>query len=203
MDINPGNIIYWHFTTRSGSPPVPITFAGSPAIQIYKDDNTTQSTSGITLTVDHDSVTGHNVLKIDTSADGTFYATGHQFFAVVSAGTVGGTSVVGEVIFDFSIQTESFLRPTTAGRTLTVSAGGVADSTIVATGLDAISVADPGSPSSMTTLAKMLVAIWRSIFKKKTLTATQGKFYDDAGTGVNATSSVSDDGTTQTWGSMT
>jgi hypothetical protein len=202
MDINPGEIIYFHFTTRSGSPPVPITFAGSPAIQIYKDDNTTQSTSGVTLTVDHDAVTGHHVLKIDTSADSSFYAAGKQFFAVVSAGTVGGTSVVGEVIFDFSIQKESALRPTTASRTLNVSASGVVDSTLVATGLDAISVADPGAPSSMTTLAKMLVAIWRSIFCKKTLTSTQGKFYDDAGTGVNATSAVSDDGTTQTWGKM-
>lgn len=202
MDINPADIIYQHFTTRSGSPPVPITFAGSPAVQIYKDDSTTQSTAGVTLTVDHDSVTGHHVLKIDTSADGSFYAAGHEFFAVVSAGTVGGTSVVGEVIFDFSIQAEATLKPTTAGRKLNVSASGVADSTLVATGLDAISVADPGAPSSMTTLAKMLVAIWRSIFCKKDLTSTQGRFYADDNTSVNATSAVSDNGVTQVWGKM-
>ncbi len=67
-------------------------------------------------------------------------------------------------------------------------------------GLDQISVADPGAPSAMTSLPKMMVAIWRSIFKKSTLTTTQLKNFADDGSTVNATATVSDDGTTQTKG---
>ena len=68
--------------------------------------------------------------------------------------------------------------------------------------LDTISVTDPGVQSGHTTLSKMLVAIWRSIFRKKTLIATAAKFYADDGTTVNNKNTVSDDGTTQTWGAM-
>lgn len=113
------------FTTRSFSTGVPGTLA-SGAISIYKDNSVTQSTSGVTLSADFDSVTGLNNVRIDLSSDGTFYSAGSNFDAVITTGTVGGVSVVGEVIFSFSITNRSGLRPTTAGRTLDVSAGGEA-----------------------------------------------------------------------------
>ena len=72
--------------------------------------------------------------------------------------------------------------------------------TLTATGLDSIAVTDPGAPASHTTLPKMLVALWRTVFSKVTETSTELKWYDDAGTGVNATSTLSDDGTTKTKG---
>jgi hypothetical protein len=79
------------------------TLAGSPVISVYKDNGTTESTAGVTLTADFDSRTGLNNLRIDTSADGTFYSAGANFTAVVTTGTVGGTTVVGQTVASFSI----------------------------------------------------------------------------------------------------
>jgi hypothetical protein len=84
--------------------------------------------------------------------------------------------------------------------------GTVADKTgysLAAAGLDAISVADPGAPANHTTLAKMIVALWRAVWKKSTMTATQEKRFANDGTTVNATAALSDDLTTQTRGDFT
>lgn len=99
-----GAKLYCKFTTRDAG--VPTTLSGSPAISVYKDDSTTESTAGVTLTVDFDGRTGLNHVTIDTSADTTFYANGHHYELVITAGTVAGNSVVGEVVlpggFDLS-----------------------------------------------------------------------------------------------------
>jgi hypothetical protein len=92
--------VVFNFTTTSFG--TPTTLSGTPAISIYKN-SVTQSTTGITLTVDYDSVTGLNHVVIDTSADGTFYATGNDFSIVITTGTVGGVSVVGYVVGEFTI----------------------------------------------------------------------------------------------------
>ncbi len=93
------------FTTRNTSG-VPTQLAGSPVISVYKSNDVTQRTSAdaeITLTVDFDGVTGLNNVKIDLSAD-AFYVTGEDYAVVITTGTVGGTSVVGETVAHFSIQ---------------------------------------------------------------------------------------------------
>ncbi len=97
-----GSIIYRNFNTHKGDG-TPITLAGSPAASVYKDDGTTEDDSGITLTVDFDAKTGLHNVKIDTSADGTFYATGHDFSVVLTAGTVDSISVVGYEVFRFRL----------------------------------------------------------------------------------------------------
>lgn len=102
-DIAPGAILDCKFTTINGATGLPATLGGTPAVSVYKDNSTTQSTAGVTLTVDFDAVTGLNHLRIDTSADGTFYAAGSNFQAVITTGTVGGNSVVGMVLRDFSV----------------------------------------------------------------------------------------------------
>ena len=99
-------VIYWIFATTENG--VPVTFSGSPVVSVYKD-STTQSTAGVTLTVDYDGVVGQNQIKIDTSADTAFYETGAQFSAVISAGTVAGSSVVGRPVGSFSLVAESVL----------------------------------------------------------------------------------------------
>ncbi len=134
-DIVTSQIIYCHFTTRQFSTGTPIT-AASLAVSIYKDDSTTQSTAGITTTflTGFDNVVGLVSVKIDTSQDGTFYAAGHDFSVVVTAGTADSVSIVGEVVGYFSIQNRSSLRPTTAGRTLVVDAAGLADANTVKLG---------------------------------------------------------------------
>lgn len=120
-----GETLDFKFTTRAFATGVPTTLAGTPVVEVYEDNSLTQITAGETLTVDFDSVTGLNNLRIvATGANG--YEAGKSYAAIISAGTVGGVSVVGEVVAQFSIERSPALRPTTAGRTLDVTATGAA-----------------------------------------------------------------------------
>lgn len=141
-DFNTSSIIRGLFNTRTAAG-VPITLGGTPSLSVYKSNSTTESTAGVTLTVDFDSRTGLHFFAIDTSADGTFYAAGEDYRIVVTAGTVDSVSVVGHVVAVFSLANRSALRPTTAGRTLDVSAGGEA-------GID---LANVGSPTTTLNLS--------------------------------------------------
>lgn len=125
-DYATSTVIYGKFTTYRPSTGAAFTLAGTPALSVYKDNSTTQSTTGVTLTVDFDAVTGLHHFAIDTSADGTFYSAGSNFDIVITTGTVDSVSVVGTVVGSFSIAKTSALRPTTVGRTLDVTAGGCA-----------------------------------------------------------------------------
>ena len=109
------------FTTVAAATGLPTTLAGTPVVSAYAGNSLTELTAGITLTVDFDARTGlHNVRVVATAANG--YATGTNYQLVLTAGTVGGTSVVGYVIGSFSIEARSALRPATADRTLDVTA---------------------------------------------------------------------------------
>ncbi len=66
-----------------------------------------------------------------------------------------------------------------------------------ATGLDNISVTDPGNVVNHTSIAKMLVALWRFCLKKTSVDANYLKMFADDDTTVTNTMEVSDDGTTQ------
>lgn len=125
-DFDTSAVIYGKFTTFKPSTGAPFTLAGTPALSVYKDNSTTQSTAGVTLTADFDSVTGLNHFAIDTSADGTFYSAGSFFDIVITTGTVDSVSAVGTVVGRFTLRKTSALKPTTADRTLDVSAGGEA-----------------------------------------------------------------------------
>jgi hypothetical protein len=125
-DFDTGTVVYFKFTTYNPSTGAPFTLAGTPAISVYKDNSVTQSTTGVTLTVDFDAVTGLHHVAVDTSADGTFYAAGSFFDVVITTGTVNAVSAVGTVVGRFTLRKTSALKPTTAGRTLDVSAGGEA-----------------------------------------------------------------------------
>jgi hypothetical protein len=142
-DFDAGATLYFKFTTFRPSTGAPFTLAGSPAISVYKDASTTQSTSGVTLTADFDSVTGLNHVAIDTSADGAFYAAGSFFDVVVTTGTVDSVSAVGVVVGRFTLRATACLKPTTSGRTIDVSAGGEA-------GID---LANVGSPNATLNLS--------------------------------------------------
>lgn len=90
------------FNTRQADG-TPITLGGTPAVSVYKDGGTTESTAGVTLTVDFDSRTGLHLVAVDTSAD-AFYATGSDYSIVVTTGTVDSVSVVGTEVASFSIE---------------------------------------------------------------------------------------------------
>jgi hypothetical protein len=94
--------LYFDFNTHQADG-TPITLAGSPVVKVYKDDATdSEVTTGVTLSVDHDSITGkHNVKIVLTDA---FYETGADYSVVITTGTVDGTSVAGTVIATFSIE---------------------------------------------------------------------------------------------------
>jgi hypothetical protein len=115
-DFRPGQTVRRFFNSRQASG-APITLAGTPAIGIYKNGSATESTAGVTLTVDFDARTGLHLVAIDTSADGTFYAAGSDFELVVTAGTVDGGSVAGTSLGKFSL----------ANRSIAVDASGRVD----------------------------------------------------------------------------
>jgi len=120
-----GSTIYLFFTTRAFSTGVPTTLSGSPALAVLEENNATPITAGVSVSVDRASVTGLNQATI-VATSGNGFEAGKEYALYISAGTVGGTSVVGEVVGHFLIEKDSALRPTTAGRTLDVTAGGTA-----------------------------------------------------------------------------
>lgn len=124
-DIRLGDTIDTKFVTTAAATGAPTTLAGTPVISAYVGNSVTQITAGITLTVDFDAVTGlHNVRVVATGANG--YATASNYQLVITTGTVGGTSAVGYVVGEFSIEARSALMPTVAARTLDVTATGAA-----------------------------------------------------------------------------
>jgi len=94
--------VYLPFTSRAFATGVPTTLSGTPVVSAYENDSATQITAGITLGVDHDSVTGLNMLAIAATAANGF-ENGKDYNLVITTGTVGGVSVVGEVARSFSL----------------------------------------------------------------------------------------------------
>lgn len=108
-NVAPAQIIDAKFTTVD-STGAPATLSGSPVVKCYKGNSTTtEVTTGVTLSVDFDGVTGLNNLRIDTSADGTFYAAGSDIACIITTGTSGGVSVVGYVPLQFAIRNRETL----------------------------------------------------------------------------------------------
>ena len=103
MDIVLADTRYILFTTRAFATGIPTVLAGTPVVSAYENEGLTQITAGITLGVDHDGVVGLNLLTIvATGANG--FEDNKDYSFVITTGTVGGVSVVGEVVGHFSIQ---------------------------------------------------------------------------------------------------
>ena len=101
-DITLEDTFYQLFTTRAFATGIPGTLGGTPVVSAYENDSLTQITAGITLGVDHDTVTGLNLLTVvATAANG--YENGKDYALVITTGTVDSVSVVGEVVAEFSI----------------------------------------------------------------------------------------------------
>ena len=96
--------VFLPFTTRAFATGVPTVLTGSPAIDIYEDATVTPIVTGETLAVDLNSVVGFNMITVTaTAAQG--FNTGGFYTAIIQAGTIGGVSVVGEVVATFSLET--------------------------------------------------------------------------------------------------
>ena len=110
-----------------GTNGAPTTLAGTPVISAYVGNNIVELTAGITLTVDFDAVTGlHNVRVVASGGNG--YATASNYQLVLTAGTVGGTSVRGYVIAEFSVGARSVVSVTgnVGGSVGSIAAAGIA-----------------------------------------------------------------------------
>jgi len=174
-DFAAGDTIDFMFTTYRPSTGAPFTLGGTPAVSVYKDNSTTQSTAGITLTASFDSVTGLNHVRITTSSDGTFYADGSTFECVITTGTVDGVSVVGSCIGRFTLRDQACLYPTTAGRKLDVSTTGEA-------GID---LANVGSPTTTLNLSGTTISTSQQI------TSVSGSVGSIGTSGISSTSFAS------------
>lgn len=106
MDYTVGDTLYFMFTTRRFTTGAPHQLAGTPVVSAYEDDSTTQITAGITLGVDHDGVTGLNLLTV-VATGGNGFEAGKQYNLVITTGTVDSVSVVGEVVATFSLGAEA------------------------------------------------------------------------------------------------
>ncbi len=104
-----GATLDFKFTTRQFSDGVPTQLAGTPEIVIYEDNDAAEITAAETLSVDFDARVGLNNLRVvATAANG--FESGKSYSAVIITGTVGGTSVVGEVVQQFSIDRAASLQ---------------------------------------------------------------------------------------------
>jgi hypothetical protein len=102
-----GSTIHLHFTTVEAAG-TPFAWAGTPAISVYKDGGTVESTAGITIDNNFDARTGLHHVAINLSADAIFYAAGSDYGVVITSGTVNGVSIVGYVIAHFTIDKLKF-----------------------------------------------------------------------------------------------
>jgi len=97
-----GDTFFIAFTTRAFATGIPTVLAGTPVVSAYEDAGLTQITAGITLGVDHDGVVGMNMLTI-VATGGNGFESGKDYNLALTAGTVGGVSVVGEIVGQFSL----------------------------------------------------------------------------------------------------
>lgn len=102
-DITLGNTFYHDFTTRQFSDGVPTTLAGTPVLSVLEENNATPITAGVSVSVDRAGVTGLNEATI-IATGGNGYESGKSYSIYISTGTVGGTSVVGEVVGHFTVE---------------------------------------------------------------------------------------------------
>lgn len=101
-----------------------VTRATNGTVSVYKDNGTTQTTTGVTDTEDFDSLTGIHACTIVTTD--AFYTTGADYAVVLSAATIDGQTV-NAVLAHFSIQNRYMRGTNSANTTTPPTAGAVAD----------------------------------------------------------------------------
>lgn len=79
---------HWGTTAIAGES---ITRATNGTISVYKDGNTTQTTTGVTDTEDFDSLTGVHYCEIATTD--AFYVAGSEYTVILSGATIDGKSI--------------------------------------------------------------------------------------------------------------
>ncbi len=101
-DITLGDTFYHDFTTRQFSDGVPTVLSNTPVLSVLEENNATPITSGVSVSVDRASVVGLNEATI-IATGGNGYEAGKSYSIYISTGTVGGVSVIGEVVGQFTV----------------------------------------------------------------------------------------------------
>ncbi len=172
-DITLGETVYFNFTTRQFSDGVPTVLAGSPVLSVLEENNATPITAGVSVEVSLASVVGLNQATI-VATGGNGYETGKGYAVYISTGTVGGVSVVGEVVAQFTVE----------------AAAVVADVATAQTDLDTLTDArgEPAQvqpPESASTNLK-IDHLYKQAINKAIGDATSIDYYNRAGTVVDA-----------------
>lgn len=103
-DITLEDTFRFNFSTRAFATGIPTTLAGTPVLSVHEEGNDTFITSGVSIDVNVGSsaVVGlHEGTVVATAANG--YEDGKSYSVFISTGTVGGVSVIGEVVHEFTI----------------------------------------------------------------------------------------------------
>lgn len=124
--------VYMPFNTFTSDDPAisaTITNLAAADIKVHKDGAVAQIvTDGATIAIDFDGITGNHLITIDTSVHAD-YAVGSDYHVRVEGTTIDGGANINFWVGHFSIENRysaGALRPTTAGRTLDVTATGAA-----------------------------------------------------------------------------
>ena len=78
-DFSAADVIDFKFTTFRPSTGAPFTLAGSPVVSVYKDNDLTQTTTGVALTVDFDSEENYYLQNL-------YKLSYHEVFVIVIIG---------------------------------------------------------------------------------------------------------------------
>jgi hypothetical protein len=175
----------------------PITLAGigsppsGPTVRVYKDGNTTEVSSGVTLTVDYDGRTGLHMLVVDLSSAPSTYAAGAEFKAVLTEGSVDGLDVSGTVLAEWSIENRfaeaggsGSPAPPTAEEILAAIVAYLEDETHAMIGQEAF--------TEEASLAYMLRALYKLGIVETTQSATLKRVKNYAGTQTDHKADVSE-----------
>lgn len=109
-DYSSGSVVYFLFHTVDSTGALS-QLSGAFA-DVYRNDELLQypgtgtgsgPASGVTISTDHDGITGLNLVTIDLSSD-PIYAAGYDYSIVLNSGQVDGVSVAGYVVATFSIE---------------------------------------------------------------------------------------------------
>lgn len=88
------------FPTNNGDgAAVAPTTAGT--VSVYKDNDTSQTTTGVTYTPSFDGIAGINLISLVTSD--AFYAAGHDYAVVLSGAVIDGETI-NTILAEFSIE---------------------------------------------------------------------------------------------------
>ncbi len=102
-DITLGDTFRHQFTTRAFATGIPTVLTGTPVLSVLEENNVTPITAGVSVLVDRASVVGLNEATI-IATGGNGYEVGKSYCIYISTGTVGGVSVVGEVVGNFTVE---------------------------------------------------------------------------------------------------